>query len=326
MTETVTLTSLPIAGIALAVVAALLLSVGNELQSRGVTKVSARDDAPAGLGFKQVRRLFTNRGWLLGTLALVAAILVQLASLSLAPLIVVQPVGVTALVFAALLTAWFTKKLPSKRVARAILICIAGVGVFVAVAAVVSVQRPIRDSQLVAILVVLCVVLVAIAVVFVVSRVRKAPVHPIVHVFAGGVLAGFVASLGKTVILRVQSALSELGEEFSFDSGMVLTGLCLLGILVGGGLSIYFVQLSHTENKPEVVVAGLTVIDPVVAVVLGIVILGEAAGAPLWSVIVFVLAGAVAIAGVFLLSRAQNKDDRLASEAFSALPPEGPAR
>jgi drug/metabolite transporter (DMT)-like permease len=314
MTEPVTLTSLPIAGIALAIVAALLLSLGNELQSRGVGKVSTQTES-AGLGLKQVKRLMRSRVWLLGTLSLVAAILVQLASLSLAPLIVVQPVGVTALVFAALLTAWATKRLPSKRVARAILVCIAGVGVFVAVAAVVSVQRPIRDEQLVAILIVLVVVLLLIAAVFVVSRVRKRPVAPILHVFAGGILAGFVASLGKTVILRVQSALSELGEEFRFDSGIVLTLLCLLGIVVGGGLSIYFVQLSHVESKPEVVVAGLTVIDPVVAVVLGIVILGEAAGAPLWSIVVFVLAGGVAIAGVFLLSRAQNKDDRLALEA-----------
>ncbi|MCS5723275.1 DMT family transporter [Herbiconiux sp. CPCC 203407] len=316
MTEPVTLTSLPLAGIALAVVAALLLSLGNELQSRGVGKVSAQGEA-TGLGLKQVKRLMRSRVWLLGTLSLGAAILVQLASLSLAPLIVVQPVGVTALVFAALLTAWATKRLPTKRVVRAILICIAGVGVFVAVAAVVSKQRPIRDEQLIAILIVLAVVLLAIAAVFVVSRVRKKPVHPILHVFAGGILAGFVASLGKTVILRVQSALSELGEEFRFDSGIVLTLLCLLGIIVGGGLSIYFVQLSHVESKPEVVVAGLTVIDPVVAVVLGIVILGEAAGAPLWSIFVFVLAGAVAIAGVFLLSRAQNKDDRLAAEASS---------
>jgi hypothetical protein len=51
------------------------------------------------------------------------------------------------------------------------------------------------------------------------------------------------------------------------------------------------------------VVAGLTVIDPLVGVSIGIAVLGEASGAPLWAAIVFVLAGALAIYGVFQLSK-----------------------
>ena len=53
-------------------------------------------------------------------------------------------------------------------------------------------------------------------------------------------------------------------------------------------------------------VAGLTVVDPTIAVVLGITILGEAAGAPLWAFFAFVAAGAVAVGGVFALSRAET--------------------
>jgi EamA domain-containing membrane protein RarD len=51
------------------------------------------------------------------------------------------------------------------------------------------------------------------------------------------------------------------------------------------------------------VVAGLTVIDPLVGVTIGIVVLGEASGAPLWAAVVFVLAGVVSIYGVFQLSK-----------------------
>jgi drug/metabolite transporter (DMT)-like permease len=307
--DSLTIESLPIAGIALAIVAAALLAVGNELQARGVNAVSKRSADSAGLGAKQFRALFRSGVWLLGTLSLGLAVLVQLASLTLAPLIVVQPVGVAALVFAALLTAWSTHRMPTRRVVRSILICIGGVGVFVTVAALVAKQHAIRDAELIAILVVLGVVFLALATVFVLYRFRwHRPVAPIVYVLAGGVLTGFVATLGKTVILRVQTVLS---TEFVFDSATVLTGLCVLGLLAAGGLSIYFVQMSHTGNRPEVVVAGLTVIDPFVAVILGVTILGEAAGAPLWALAAFVLAGATAVAGVFLLSAAQRKDDRL---------------
>ncbi len=304
---TVTLTSLPLAGIGLAVVAAALLAVGNELQSRGVAAVAARSTADSALGAKQFTRLLRNGTWLLGSVAFGLSIIVQLASLTLAPLIVVQPVGVTALVFAALLTVVTTRKAPSRRVTRSILICIAGVGVFVTVAALVAQQHAIEETQLVAILIVLAVVLAALGGVFLFSRLRQWPIPPMVYVLAGGLLTGFVATLGKTVIGRVQTVLS---TEFMFDAATVLTLFCVLGIAVAGGLSIYFVQVAHTVARPEVVVAGLTVIDPVVAVVLGITILGEAAGAPLWAVLAFVVAGAVAVSGVFLLSAAQEKDAR----------------
>ena len=50
-------------------------------------------------------------------------------------------------------------------------------------------------------------------------------------------------------------------------------------------------------------VAGLTVIDPLVAILIGILVLGEAANAPLWAIAVFVGAGALAIFGVLSLAR-----------------------
>ena len=104
----------------------------------------------------------------------------------------------------------------------------------------------------------------------------------------------------------MQTALQE--HSFAVDATNLLTIGCIVGIGVAGALSIYFVQRAHTGNRPEVVVAGLTVIDPTVAVVLGITILGEASGAPLWAFAAFVGAGGLAIAGVFALSRAARAE------------------
>jgi hypothetical protein len=51
------------------------------------------------------------------------------------------------------------------------------------------------------------------------------------------------------------------------------------------------------------VIAGLTVIDPLVAVSIGIVILGEAQQADVSAMLGFGLSGIVAVAGVYLLSK-----------------------
>lgn len=292
--------SLPITGIALALASAAALSVGNLLQSRGMDRMEKRMDA--GATGSRVGHLVRNRFWLLGTVLLGAAVLLQMGSLAFAPLIVVQPIGVAALVFTVLLTAIVARRRPPKTVVRAIAVCVIGVAAFVTVAAVVSTQHAIRDEQLIAVLVVLACLLLATGVVMIAGRARRTP--PLFWVILGGVYSAFVATLGKTVILRIQTALK--GHDFALDATNALTLGCIVGIGIAGGLSIYFVQRAHVDNKPEVVVAGLTVIDPTVAVVLGITILGEASEAPLWSVFAFVVAGAVAIVGVFLLARAEQ--------------------
>ncbi len=96
-----------------------------------------------------------------------------------------------------------------------------------------------------------------------------------------------------------------------------------VGIGVAGGLSIYFVQTAHTNNNPQTVVAGLTVVDPFVAVALGIGLLQEAAGAPAWSFVVFAVAGAGAMWGVWLLAQAHADGEALTPVAVLATAADG---
>lgn len=309
--------SAPAIGVALAVVSATALAIGNMMQARGVHKVeddTAAAVAPvataatavgsAGSGNKALR-LVSNRIWLLGAALIGASTLFQLASLTFAPLMVVQPLGVIALVITALVTAYLAKRAPSVQVVRSIAFCVIGVAAFVTVAALVTTQHAITNTQLIAILAVLCVVLLATGIIMLVGR--KGREVPLLWVLLGGVYSAFVATLGKTVIMRVQAVWKSHNYEFS--TANVLTLGCLLGIAVAGGLSIYFVQRAHVANRPEVVVAGLTVVDPAIAVVLSITILGEASNAPWWAAVAFVVAGSVAIGGVFALSNAEGITD-----------------
>ncbi|WP_417508865.1 DMT family transporter [Microbacterium sp.] len=289
--------SLPLAGIALALCSALALSVGNLWQGRGV-----RDLATHPKGGSKLLQLVSSRIWLIGSVVLGLSIVLQMGSLTFAPLMVVQPIGVTALVFTVLVTFIVTKKKPAPGVVRAILTCVLGVAVFVTVAALVSTQRAITNAQLIAVLVVLASVLVLTGIALVLARRRKVP--SLVWVILGGTFSAFVATLGKTVIMRVQAIIK--AQKLELDTANLLTIGCLVGIGIAGGLSIYFVQRAHAESRPEVVVAGLTVIDPAVAVVLGITILGEASGASIWAVLAFIAAGAVAVGGVFALAKAEQ--------------------
>jgi len=63
------------------------------------------------------------------------------------------------------------------------------------------------------------------------------------------------------------------------------------------------VQNAYASGPPDLVIAGLTVIDPAVAVGIAIVILGEAAQAQFAEIAGFAIAGLIALAGVLMLSR-----------------------
>ena len=104
-------------GIPLALAGAVFMSLGAQYQHRGVEKVErlSGSDAATGLSWQQVKGLLTRPSWIVGTLMLVLAIVCQLAALTKAPLIVVQPLGAIALVITTLLNARVSGVAPTKR-------------------------------------------------------------------------------------------------------------------------------------------------------------------------------------------------------------------
>ncbi|MBC7591708.1 MAG: multidrug DMT transporter permease [Salinibacterium sp.] len=287
-------------GIALAIIAAVLLAFGTQFQHGGVAVVDKRSghEGNTGLSFGQLRSLLARPSWVIGTVLLGLAIVLQLTSLTLAPITVVQPLGAIALVITAIVNSRITKIALDRITIRAIVVCVGGVGVFVAIAALVTEKHPITATQLATVLIILTAVLAVFIALFVVIR-RRAP-RPIFYVIAAGVLFGFVVTLANVVIGRIQTIIQ---KEFTFSSADILTLLCLVGLIAAALLGTYFVQTAHSSNPPDLVVAGLTVIDPIVAVAIGIVVLGEASGAPPWAILAFIAAGGCAVWGVVSLSR-----------------------
>ncbi|MGA1838956.1 DMT family transporter [Herbiconiux sp. 11R-BC] len=277
-------------GIPIALVGAVFLSFGAQFQHRGVAKVEANThDVEKGLSVRQMLALLGRPSWVIGTLMLGLAIVFQLTSLGFSPIIVVQPLGAVALVITAVLNSRVSHVKLNRSSVVSVVLCVGGVGAFVLVAAFTAVDKPVTTRDLVVILIVLAVVLALFAVAFGVLRKRF---KAIAYIVGAGVLYGFVATLAKVVISRVFQA------EIDW-----LALLALAGLLSAAALGGYFVQNAYASGPPDLVIAGLTVIDPLVAVAIGIVVLGEASQAPPWALVAYLAFGAVAILGVFGLAR-----------------------
>ena len=279
-------------GIPLALLGAVFMSFGAQYQHRGVTKVermSRSQPGQGGLDASHLLKLLSRPSWVIGTVMLGLAIVCQLSALAVAPLIVVQPLGAIALVITTLLNAQISGHKPTRRSLIAIAACVGGIFVFVTIAALFATEKPVSSGQLITILVLLAVVTLVFAGLWVWLRKRMGALF---YITAAGVIYGFVATLAKVVIERI--------KDNDFDG---LTFLCLAALIVGAIVGAYFVQSAYASGPPDLVVAGLTVIDPIVAILIGLIVLQEVAGAPLWVYIAFAVVGAVAVWGVFQLAR-----------------------
>lgn len=290
LTSQVSLTPYQALGIPIALVGALFLSTGTQLQSRGVGKIERQHGrATKGFSFPQLLRLLGRPSWVIGTLLCALAIAFQLTSLSFAPLIVVQPLGAVALVVTALVNSRVTRTRIDRRTKRSIALCVGGVGLFVTIAAITAVEPKITTGQIIAVLVILTIVFAIFLVAFTVFRRR---IRALFYVIGAGFMYGFVATLAKIIINRI--------ESHEFDA---LTVVCFLALCVVGLLGGYFVTNAYSSGPPDLVIAGLTVVDPMVAIGVGILVLGEASHAPWWAGVFFLIAGAIAVFGVFQLSK-----------------------
>ncbi len=276
--------------ILLAALAAVAMSFGAQFQNDAVMERHATKEPGRGsLSFKQVLSLLSRPRWLGGLGMMGLGVVLQLVALSMAPLIVVQPVGAIALIITPILNAKINKTKLDSRTWFAIGLTTLGIGAFVGQATGVAKEAKLTDANLLQVLGTLIVILIALGLWFVLSGKRA---KALTFVLGAGVLYGFVATLAKVVIQRIYQG------EFEW-----LTILCLVALVGAVLLGGWFVQNAYASGPPDLVIAGLTVIDPIVAVSIGIVILGEAQQASLPTMIGFGIAAAIAIVGVFRLAK-----------------------
>ena len=287
----ISLTPYQAIGIPIALLGAVFLSIGAQLQHRGVSKVDGTHavGAKSGLSIEQLMLLIRRPSWVFGTLLLTLAIVIQLISLGFAPLIVVQPLGVVAMVLTNVINSRVNGIAPDARVRGSIALAVLGIGIFVAFSAVYAFERPLSEEQLLFIMWLLAAVIVVVVAAFIIFRQR---LRAMFYIVAAGTLYGFVVTITKVLINRWQSN--------QIDAFMIL---CLAGLIVAALLGGYFVQTAYSVGSPDLVIAGLTVIDPLIAVAIAITVLGEADRFPPFALAGLAVGGALSVIGVVLLAR-----------------------
>jgi hypothetical protein len=280
----------PIA-ISLSALAAVALAFGAQYQNDSVTKNSKKTiGEKRGVGFKSLMRLLRNPRWMIGMSFLSGGAVLQIAALTMAPLIVVQPIGALALVITALLNARSTKSFITKPTWVAISISTVSIGIFVILATqIADHDRILTDNDIQTLLTVIAIVLFAFMVLFFATRKRATALN---YILGAGILYGFAITFIKSVIQRV--------AQENIDYLTITCGLAAIGAII---LGAWFVQNAYASGPPDLVIAGLTVIDPMVAITIGMVILGEASSASPLDMFIFISSGATAALGVYMLSK-----------------------
>jgi len=171
-------------------------------------------------------------------------------------------------------------------------VCVTAVVTFVGTAAgsAVSTPAPGRAMLLAGLVVGLAVLVLA-----GVGLARTGWARCVTCAMAGAAAFGLVSALVRAASQAVTS-----GQVGILDPEVLTTVAGVAAAILGGG---WLIQQAFASGPPEVVVACLTVVDPIVAVLFGVVLLGEgnATSSAHWAVLG--VAAFAATVGVGLLAR-----------------------
>ncbi|MGO4296291.1 DMT family transporter [Glutamicibacter sp. MCAF14] len=276
--------------IAAALCSAFCLAFGAHFQSQAVRSAVGGLD----LTIKNVGKLASNKRWMSGLGLMGLGMALNVFALASAPLTVVQPIGAIALVITAMVNAKETDLTMNRPTVFAIISCMIGsVGFVLLAVTVTNGNQSVSEAEAHLIEMILAVVvgIVGLATIFFHKKLGA-----FFYILSAGVLFGFVAVLVRTIAIAVLG----LGDS----SFMQLPWLAGLAVVVAGLLGSYFVQKAYSKGPPDLVIAGLTVIDPIVGIAIGIGILGELRpDVPMMVTVLMLVAAILAIVGVTALSR-----------------------
>jgi uncharacterized membrane protein len=250
------------------------------------------------LSLRGMLSLSREPGWLGGVGLMTFGTVLHMVALVLAPVSVVQPIGVLGVPLAVLLAARMARVRPSRATVLPILLCVLSIATFVGLAAGHAGAR--QEVPFGPLLVLQAGVLLLGGTAVVVARRIHGWQRCVVNAFGGAVGIGMVAVLTRAISQHIEAGpagvdVGRLLDPVTFG----LAALLVVNAILGGWL----VQQAYASGPAEVVLAALTVIDPMIAVLTGLVLLGEGSRLPSAIGLAMTLCGIAAVAGVVTLAR-----------------------
>ena len=242
----------------LALGAAFFIAIGDVIHQRSAHEVT--DEQVSHLGL--FARLLRDRQWWLGSLVAAVGFALQAAALGLGSVLLVQALLVTSLLFALPINARVThRRVTGWEWMWAALLA-------VSVVVIVTVGNPTAGHSRASLETWTAVVVVlgpALVLCVLAANVVKGPASAVLLGLVSGALWGLFAVLTKGVVDRLDDGLWELIRT---------PELYIWGLVAIAGTA--FQQLSFRAGGSTASLPTMTVAEPVIASVLGIVVLGEA--------------------------------------------------
>jgi drug/metabolite transporter (DMT)-like permease len=276
----------------LALVAAFLFALAAALQQKGALSLpefSLRHPA-------SILRLAAETVWLAGTAALLLGYAFQAAALDRGRLSIIQPLLVMTVVFALPLGYFLTKQSVGARELLGSGVIVFGLALF----ALFGDPAGGRENAPGAEWAIAIVVLMAVSAALVVFGRRGRPtIKAAVYGTVAGILFGLSASLTKPTLEFLHAGLGELVSHWE-----------PYALAVAGLLGFALQQVSLATGKLAPSVATVSVANPVVSILLGIILLDERLSRPAWHVLVACVGLALALLGAVVIALRQGGEEQ----------------
>jgi drug/metabolite transporter (DMT)-like permease len=283
----------------LALVAAFLFALAATLQQKGalnLPEISLRN--PASLA-----RLAGQTMWLVGTLALLTGYVFQAAALDRGRLAIIQPLLVMTVVFALPLGYFLTGQHVGRRELIGAAVIVVGLACFAIFGDPAGGRENAPGDEwalAIAVLAIVCAVLLVFG-----GRgglTMKAAVYGTV----AGILFGLSAALTKPTLEYLHVGIDELLSHWE-----------PYALAIAGVLGFVLQQVSLATGRLAPSVATVSVANPVVGILLGVILLDERLSRPAWHVVVACIGLGLALVGAVLISLAREaggeRDQRVAT-------------
>ncbi len=274
--------------VVVAVIAALAAAFSNSTAAylmQGADKQLKSDDVRP----SQMLVLLRHPRWLAGQGFDASAFVLQAVALAFGTLLFVEPLLVVSLPISVALRAWSTRRWPGRLGVTGSLLCLVALSVFIGVGQPTAGHSTITLWQAmylgIAVVVLLAACLGA-------AAVTKGNVRAVAFASGAGLVYGVTAGLTKVVTMQLQQhGIVGPLEDWELYAAIV-TGVT--GVL-----------LAQNALKPGALAAPVAVIilgDPLVAIAIGLLWLGETLNAAPWAIVVEVLMLMLMVAGIAILA------------------------
>ena len=230
--------------------------------------------------------------WILGLALMGASLACQVTALFMAPVSVVQPMGVLAFPWSILIQAWAHKTRPDASVLSAVGGTVAATFAFVVMSSLYAAPESSLDQVRVflgASAIYLCAIGLGLL-----GTKGPRQWRCLFWASGGAFFYGLEAALAKSLI--------EFAKHHAWLTDPAFWSI-LVALLVGSATAGWMVQQGYATGPAEIVVASMTITSPVVAVLFGMAVLGEGANLTGFAAFMMFVLGGLAVLGVIKLTQ-----------------------